>query len=198
MKEIPTIQTERLVLRPFEPGDAEDIRRLAGAREIADTTLNIPHPYPRGGAEEWIAKHRSGFQSGEGVVFAVTIRDSGELAGTIGMKIEERYDRAELIYWIGHPYWGRGFCTEAGEAILEFGFIVLKLNRITSSHFRRNPASGRVLEKLGLVREGLARRHVKKWDRYEDLVLYGILKSEWESSVAHPAVHSFDHPAEAS
>lgn len=179
MKQMPTLETQRLILRPFDMTDAKDVQKLAGDRAVADTTLNVPHPYEDGMAEQWIATHQPKFDAGEQANFAVVLRDSGELAGAIGLGIEKRFDRAELGYWIGAPYWNRGYCTEAGRALLRYGFGELKLNRVHASHFARNPASGRVMEKLGMTREGTCRQHVKKWERYEDVVLYGVLKTEW-------------------
>jgi ribosomal-protein-alanine N-acetyltransferase len=175
----PTIKTERLVLRPFELADAKDVQRLAGARAIADTTLNIPYPYEDGMAEEWISTHQPKFEAGNLCNFAVVLRNSGELIGAIGLVIVSRFERAELGYWIGKPYWQKGYCTEAGRAVLQYGSTVLKLNRIHASHLTRNPSSGRVMQKIGMVREGRARQHVKRWDRFEDLELYGILREEW-------------------
>lgn len=179
MKERPTIKTERLLLRPFELSDAKDVQRLAGDRAIADTTLNIPHPYDDGMAEEWIATHQPKFEAGELSNFAIVLKASGKLIGAIGLKICPRFARAELGYWIGRPYWKNGYCTEACRAVLQYGFSVLKLNRIHASHFSRNPASGRILQKIGMVHEGRVRQHAKKWDKFEDLELYGLLKEKW-------------------
>ena len=179
MKTRPTIETKRLRLRPFELSDAKDVQRLAGDRAIADTTLNIPHPYEDGMAEEWISTHQPKFESGELLNFAIVSRTSDKLIGAIGLRIVPRFERAELGYWIGKPYWKNGYCTEAGRAVLQYGFSVLKLNRIHASHLKRNPASGRVMQKLGMVHEGCARQHAKRWDRFEDLVFYGIIKDYW-------------------
>ena len=182
MKELPKLTTARLVLRGFDATDADDVVRLAGDFAIADTTLLIPHPYGRADAEKWLATHGPKFDNGEQVDLAVTARGTGELIGAIGLAIDARFDRAEVGYWIGKPYWGQGYCTEAGRAIVDWGFTELKLNRIYSTHFRRNPASGRVMQKLGMTREGEMRQHVKRWDRYEDMVVYGILRSEWAAA----------------
>ena len=182
MKQRPTLETERLLLRPFEPSDAWDVQRLAGDRAIADTTLNVPHPYEDGMAEEWISTHQPGFEAGKLANFAIVLRASGELIGAIGLRIVRRFERAVLGYWIGRPYWGNGYCTEAGRAILEHGFGTLKLNRIHASHLTRNPASGRVMRKLGMAHEGRARQHVRRWDAFEDLEFYGILKAEWQEA----------------
>ena len=179
MKQRPILETQRLILRPFELTDARAVQRLAGEYAIADTTLNIPHPYEDGMAEQWIGTHQPQFEAGELANFAVTLREPGELVGAIGLVINRRFDRAELGYWIGVPYWGCGYCTEAGHAVLRYGFTDLNLNRIHAYHLSRNPASGRVMEKLGMTREGRLRQHVKKWDKYEDLVEYGLVRQDW-------------------
>jgi len=182
MQPCTTLQTERLLLRPFALADAPAVQRLAGERAIADTTLNIPHPYEDGMAEEWIGTHQAKFNAGELANFAVVLRATGELIGAIGLVVSRRFDRAELGYWIGRPYWQQGYCTEAARAVLAYGFTALQLNRIHATHLRRNPASGRVMEKIGMTKEGLLRQHAKKWDRYEDLVQYGILREEWQQA----------------
>lgn len=180
----PTLGTQRLILRPFDLGDAAVVQRLAGDWAIADTTLLIPHPYLDGMAEEWISSHRPKFDAGEMAVFAVVLRETGEIVGAVGFSIIKRFDRAEIGYWIGKSYWGRGYCTEAASAVMEFGFLTYNLNRIYATHFLRNPASGRVMQKLGMIREGTLRQHAKRWDRYEDLAVYGILRNEWEGRAA--------------
>jgi RimJ/RimL family protein N-acetyltransferase len=181
MREPPTIDTERLVLRPFALSDAKDVQRLAGDMDVADTTLNIPHPYEDGMAEEWISSQPSKFEAGEQCTLAIVRRGSRELIGAIGLGLVPRFDRAELGYWIGRPYWGNGYCTEAARAVLRYGFSQLGLNRIHASHFTRNPASGRVMRKIGMVHEGRARQHVRRWDKFEDLEFYGILREEWSA-----------------
>ena len=106
------------------------------------------------------------------------------LIGAVGLRLELDDRRAELGYWIGKPYWNQGYCTEAARAAIQFGFEQLELNRIFANHFVRNPASGRVMQKLGMVYEGRLRQHVKKWDAFEDLELYGILKDDCQSGRA--------------
>ena len=183
MEQIPTFETERLTLRPFGLHDAAEVQRLAGDRAIADTTLNIPHPYKDGMAEEWISKHQDAFTKGQGVTFAVTRQSDGSLAGAISLMDVTKGHQAELGYWIGKPYWNQGFCTEAGQALLGYAFTELALLRVHASHFTRNPASGRVMRKLAMRYEGTRRQHVRKWEKDEDLKLYGILKEEWEEAV---------------
>lgn len=182
MKKIPTLETERLRLRPYGLNDAAELQRLAGDWAIADGTLVIPHPYPDGLAEEWISKHQDEFVKKKGVVFAVARKSDDSLLGSISLGGMAQGHQAELGYWIGTPYWNEGFCTEAGQALLRYAFSELGLVRVHACHISRNPASGRVMQKLGMRHEGCRRQHVMKWERCEDLELYGILKQDWEET----------------
>jgi len=177
-KPIPRLQTERLVLRAFELTDASDVQQLAGDPDIALMTANIPHPYSDGLAEEWIAGHAAQFEAGELAPFAIALRGGGALIGSISLGIDQRHDRAELGYWIGKPWWNHGYCTEAARTVLRYAFDVLGLNRIHAWHFRRNPASGRVMQKIGMRHEGSLPQHVKRDGRFEDLESYGILRQD--------------------
>lgn len=182
MSEQPALHTERLILRPFRLTDAAAVQELAGAREIADTTVSIPHPYPDGAAAAWIGTHAAAWEVGKLVTFAITGRDGDSLMGAIGLVISLENAHAELGYWIAKPHWNRGYCTEAAQAILAFGFDELRLHRIEARYFVRNPASGRVMEKLGMKFEGIQREAMKKWDLFEDLAVYAILASEWTAN----------------
>jgi ribosomal-protein-alanine N-acetyltransferase len=182
VSEQPTLRTPRLTLRPFAADDAFDVERLAGAREIADTTLNIPHPYPHGGAAQWIGLHGAAWREGTSVTFAVESNETGKLVGAISLTIKREFARGELGYWIAKDHWSTGYATEASEAILEFGFRTLGLHRIQAHHLVRNPASGRVMQKLGMQQEGIERDAVIKWGRHESIVLYSILEPEWRES----------------
>lgn len=179
MAQRPTLETDRLTLRPFTLDDAPRVQALAGDRAIADTTLHIPHPYAEGAAEAWIGTHASEFQAGKSVVFAVAVRDTDALVGAIGLTLNSNDARAEMGYWIGKPYWNRGYATEAAHAVLDYAFNELELNRVHASYLSRNPASGRVMEKLGMQHEGRLRQHIRKWDVFEDLEVRGILRSEF-------------------
>lgn len=173
------LYTPQLLLRSFEQGDIPALVRLAGAREIAITTANIPHPYSEENARSFLAHSDEEFRAGRSAIFAVTIPPLGELCGAVGLVIAPAHQRAELGYWIGVPYWSRGFATEAAGAAIAFGFQTLRLNRIHASHFAGNAASQRVLEKIGMRHEGPARQHIRKWNRFIDLENYGLLASEF-------------------
>lgn len=178
MPQRPTIETERLILRPFALEDAARVQLLAGAWEIASVTLNVPHPYEDGMAETWISTHQEQFDAGKLVTLAVTLRESGLLIGAIGLTRHPEFERAEMGYWMGVPYWGQGYCTEAAKAMIRYAFHTLGLHRVCATHLVRNPASGRVMQKAGMTLEGTLRQHVKRWGDYEDLAYYGILANE--------------------
>lgn len=169
------LATDRLLLRPFVPDDAPAVQRLASAYEIAENTLLIPHPYPEGAAAAWIARPKEANH----YLFAITLREGGDVIGAIALEAKPEHGRGEIGYWVGTPYWNRGYVTEAARAVLGFGFESLGLHRIFAMHFSRNPSSGRVMQKLGMKHEGTLREHEKKWDVFVDCEVYGILHTEW-------------------
>lgn len=148
-------------------------------------TLTIPHPYPEGAAEEWIRARPEAWERRELLVLAQTNPKDG-LVGVVGLELQLDHGRAELGYWVGVPYWGRGYATEAAEAIIDFGFTELGLTRIYAQRYARNPASGRVLEKLGMRREGTLRSHLVRFGVREDSVVYGVLVEEWRARMESP------------
>lgn len=182
--EQPILATTRLVLRPFQASDARAVQHLAGAAAVAEMTLNIPHPYRDGAAEAWIATHRPAWDAGVGAAFAVATQDD-ELRGAIGLQLTSEHRRGELGYWIGQPYWGQGLATEAVQRVVQFAFETLALNRVQASHLPRNPASGRVMQKVGMTREGLHRERYLKDGRFEDVIEYAILRRDWDAGTNH-------------
>jgi [ribosomal protein S5]-alanine N-acetyltransferase len=178
MPRIPRLLTDRLVLRPFDLADAPAVERHLNVWDVVDTTLTIPHPYPAGGGATWIATHADGWARDERLSLAICTRDRDELVGAIGLNIERPHSRAEVGYWIAREEWGKGYATEAARSIVAFGLTELELRRVEGRIFTRNPASGRVLEKIGMTLEGVHRDACRRWDRYEDVVVYSILESE--------------------
>lgn len=177
------IVTERLVLRALLPADAPDVARLAGRREIADTTISIPHPYSEEQARDWIAARTGQDGAGKETAFAVTLKADGRLIGAVGLReINREHSHAEMGLWIGVDWWGMGYATEAARAAVHFAFERLKLNRVYAHHMVRNPASGRVLEKIGMRPEGVLRQCVRKWGVFEDVVILAILRADWSEA----------------
>jgi RimJ/RimL family protein N-acetyltransferase len=188
LPKVPILETRRLSLRRLTERDAAQLAMLAGQREIAHTTISIPHPYSERQALEWIQKMNGHASSPGDVVFAATLRDTSELIGTVGLRaINSEHSHAEMGFWIGVPYWRQGFATEAAAAVLRYAFENLRLNRVFAHHMVRNPASGRVLQKIGMKPEGRLQQHIRKWGLFEDVVLLAILNEEWKQLAARGA-----------
>ncbi len=157
-----TLKTERLTLRPFTLADAGTVRRLAGNWEVARMLTQVPHPYPDGLAEQWIADEEADRAAGRGFHFGLEL--TGEVVGAISLEQDEAPGEFELGYWLGEPWWGRGLMSEAARAIVAFGFETLGARQLTSHHFLDNPASKRILEKCGFRPAG----HEESWSLARD------------------------------
>jgi [ribosomal protein S5]-alanine N-acetyltransferase len=184
---LPSLATKRLTLRPFLTADAPAVQALAGAPEVALTTLNIPYPYGDGMAEAWIAAHAPAWERGSFLTLAVANADG--LVGAVTLTLDSHHRRGELGYWIGLPFWNRGYATEASAAMLEFGFTELGLNRIQGRYLTRNEASGRVMEKLGMRPEGVQRQYFLVRGSFEDIAMYASLavdREKWEGIRVSP------------
>jgi RimJ/RimL family protein N-acetyltransferase len=178
----PTLKTERLVLRPLSHEDATSILKLASNRQIADTTISIPYPYPDNEAEQYISKQITEQKKGHSVTFAIELKLESSLIGIAEFRdIDKEHFVAELSYWLAVTAWRKGYMSEALKPLLAFGFETLSLNRIQAYHMVRNLASGKVLQKNGFKSEGLLRQRVRKWGKFEDVRLLSILRQEWES-----------------
>src|SRR5262245_2401923 len=143
-----TLATERLVLRPFRRSDGPEFTRLAGDWAVASMTSDIPYPLSQWQAAAWLKPGR-----GE-VRFAIEL--DGRLIGGAGY-CRRRSGAAELGFWLGRAWWGRGYATEATSAIVRYGLQTRKLPGFTSSHFIDNWASAGVLRKLGFEPVGRGR-----------------------------------------
>jgi RimJ/RimL family protein N-acetyltransferase len=142
------ISTQRLLLRAPALGDARAIGLLAGDYDVASMTGTIPHPYSEEMAVDWIESLQAG---DEGVAFAVDL--DGELIGCVGYRATDK-THAEMGYWIGKPYWGMGYATEAAQALILYAFEKERFDYLTVGHFKENPASARVIVKLGFEPSG--------------------------------------------
>jgi [ribosomal protein S5]-alanine N-acetyltransferase len=174
----PTLQTERLRIRPYSDADIPELLPLIGTREVAATTLRIAHPYTEQDARAFLDLA----EEPDKLWLAITLRADGRQIGGIGLRVELQHQHAELGYWLGVSYWGQGYATEAAGEVLRYGFEDLALHRIFASHFKQNPASGQILKKIGMRHEGSQREHLRKWDQFVDSELYGILRREWQIS----------------
>jgi RimJ/RimL family protein N-acetyltransferase len=172
----PTLETARLKLRPYTEADIPELLPLIGTREVAATTLRIAHPYTEQDARAFLELANDP----DKLWLAITLRSDGRQIGGIGLRVEKQNQHAELGYWLGVPFWGQGYATEAARELLRYGFEKLRLHRIFASHFKHNPTSGHILKKIGMKYEGCQREHLYKWDQFVDSELYGIMRREWE------------------
>jgi [ribosomal protein S5]-alanine N-acetyltransferase len=148
-----TIKTDQVLLRPFTRDDAPDVTRLAGDWEVAKTTALMPHPYPPGAAENWIATHAGQWDSGTEYTLAVCDAGSGDLVGAISLRVDEGHE-GNIGYWIGRPYWGKGYASEAVRCLLALAFDHLQLPKVWAIHMATNVASGKVMAKNGMRHVG--------------------------------------------
>jgi len=183
----PVLTTARLRLRPLRDDVAAAIAAGAGDHRVARYLLQVPSPYPLSLARRWLRHRREWWSQGRGVTFAIcavppTDDAPDDLIGTTSLRRFVRDRRAELGYWLIAPVWGRGLATEAVRAVIDYGFVGLGLARIYAQVLGGNVASERVLDKLGMQREGLKRQHVRKGRKLCDVSIYGLLRSEWRSA----------------
>ena len=175
-------ETERLLLRLLDRADIKSIQDAASNRAVADTTISIPYPYPTGEAERYVFKKIADFEAGNSVSWAIEIEREKAFCGVIEIRdIDREHLQGELSFWLAVEAWGKGYTSEALKPILRFGFEDLELNRLYAYHMVRNPASGKVLQKNGLLQEGVLRQRIRKWGIFEDVKLWAILRSDWQS-----------------
>jgi 8-oxo-dGTP diphosphatase len=148
-----TVETPRLILRPLKLEDAPVVQRLAGEWEVARFTASIPHPYPEGAAEAWI---RGQIEQRENTL-AIERREDAALIGAIGFDHFPAERAVVFGYWIGKPYWGHSYATEALGACIDHVFQTLDIDVVRASAMPDNRASIRVQEKAGLTYVGIAR-----------------------------------------
>jgi RimJ/RimL family protein N-acetyltransferase len=174
-----SLVTERLHLRLFTAADAPFVVDLVSDPAIAAGVLELPFPYTLADALEWICHLEEGRERGREYAFAVSERERGTLAGAASLRINCEHSHAELGYWIGRDFRGKGYAREAASALLEFGFFGLGLHRIYARHLAWNTASARVLTGIGLTHEGTMRGHALKWGSFHDIEVYGICIDEY-------------------
>lgn len=151
-----TIDTPRLQLRPFQAADAHRVASLVGDWDVASMLARVPHPYGADDALAWFSVLPAHRACGRSYTFAIASAADGVI-GAMGLDLRENDDLYTLGYWLGRPYWGRGYATEAGAAILAYATEDLGKTDYHSEHFVENAASGRVLEKLSFVYTGEVR-----------------------------------------
>ncbi|KPE51673.1 GNAT family N-acetyltransferase [Chryseobacterium indologenes] len=175
LNNFPRIKTERLILDQLKEEDLDLVTEYLQDRIFSDLTSNIPFPYTRKDAEFWLKMSEEAFDKNAGYTFAIR-NEEGQIIGAIGL--HDRDDnQAELGYWMGRPFWNKGYVTEAAKALIDFGLKELNVNKIYATYFLHNPASGRIMEKIGMEQEALLKQHLKKGDEYFDVMMYSVFRN---------------------
>jgi RimJ/RimL family protein N-acetyltransferase len=149
----PALESARLILRTFQLSDVDQVVELANNWEVARTTRNIPYPYLKEHAVEWITGHKDFLEQGTRLTYAITKSEEQSVIGAIGLINLNEYE-GSLGYWVGEPYWGNGYCTEAAGCLMQYAFKELQLKRIYAEHMEGNIASGRVMQNNGMKKIG--------------------------------------------
>ena len=172
------LETDRLTLRRPTAADAPVIERLAGEADVARHTANIPHPYPPGAAAAWLA----GLSDESEIVWAIERREGGEFLGCIGLRPDPDAGRGVPGYWIGKPYWGQGYATEALRAVVAYAFDTRRFDRLDCSAAIGNAASARVQEKLGFVSTGRAMEPAPARGDAMEVETRSLARTDWEAA----------------
>ena len=172
---IPVLETKRLALRAPRLEDAKTVATLANDRRIAENVARIPHPYKVSDAEGFIAGAN---KAGGEAVFLITLRDE-TVIGACGIMNQEQ--APELGYWLGVPYWGKGFATEALHAVIDYAFTDLEHQSLQAGARVTNPASRRVLEKCGFQWTGVGLYRIRAINSSAPIDRFRLERGIWSA-----------------
>nr|WKN39619.1 GNAT family N-acetyltransferase [Tunicatimonas sp. TK19036] len=172
-----TLRNHSLILRPFIREDLPKILVLVQDKDVATSTLNIPYPCTDTQIEEWYDLQLQELEIGKVLRWAIT--EKSDLIGAMKLVTHPEYESAEIGYWIGKPYWGKGYASEAAQLVVDYAFNTLDLNRIEAHAMVENIGSSRVLTKLGMREEGYHPQLIKKFGEFKDVKTYGLLREQW-------------------
>jgi len=183
MPERPTLHAGGLIFRAGTPDDADEIALLANDPLVSQNLLTMPFPYTRDDAVKWLEMTRADHDAGKSTGFLITrphpdASAKPEIVGAVGIRLEPAHRRGEMGYWLGRKFWGQGYATIAARTLITHIFATTDLHRIYANHFIGNEVSGRVMEKVGMKREGVLRGGTCKQGVNRDVVLYAIVRGD--------------------
>ena len=179
MVAIPTLETARLVLRPFRPEDADAITELLNDPSVSATLETIPFPYDREYAVQWIPMHAQLFEAARELHLAIELRKTREFLGAVGLLSIDLGGPPQLGYWLGRRYWGNGYATEAVRELVRYARRNLGARGVAARCMVDNPASIAVLTKVGLRRAGSCQQPITKSGRSWEVDEF-LLEFEYE------------------
>jgi RimJ/RimL family protein N-acetyltransferase len=179
------IETKRLILRPWKKKDKKDlIENINNKNVVKYMSCSVPYPYKQKDASTWInrCENKEKKKIKDEYPFAIELKLEKRIIGGIALhEIDSSSKRAEIGYWVGEKYWRKGIVSEAAEALLNFSFNKLKLNRVYAFVATQNIASNRLAKKLGFKYEGMLRKHsMSSLGKINDLYVYGLLKKDFK------------------
>ena len=174
------ITTERLIIRPLEDDDYIRVYECCNDYDVVRMTLAMPWPYTEECAKSWIASTLENFKNGKSYEFGICLKDKPKsVVGCVSLVLGKGdAKKAELGYWVDKKLWGNGIATEATKALINYGFNDLGLNSIFARHYDINPASGRVMTKVGMRYVGRMRQHECRFGEYHDVEYYDLLNTD--------------------
>lgn len=176
---VPEIETERLLIRRVTPRDAQDMYEYSRDPEVARHVLWEAHTSPSD-SRGYIRYLQRKYRLAEPSSWGIELKATKKLIGTIGfMWWQQENASAEIGYSLGRAYWNHGYMTEALNAVLCYAFEEMRLNRVEAQHEVDNPASGVVMQKAGMKKEGVLRSRLYNKGRYVDVALYAILRDDF-------------------
>lgn len=175
MIQLPTLKTRRCTLRPWHENDIPLLPPIANTRDISwNTSYNFPYPYNIEQAEAWIHHHQDG--TGERTWHFAVLVDKALVGGCGAYRgTDVQSHTAEIGYWLGVKYWGKGLASEMVEALVQYMTTETDVEQLTANVYGWNPASARVLQKTGFTKEGVRKGVVRKWGKQTDLMIFGKL-----------------------
>ncbi len=179
---IPTLETERLILRRMRRTDADDMYAYAHREDVTTYLLWSPHP-SKAYTSDYLRYIDQRYRIGEFYDWAVVEKESGRMIGTCGFtRFELPHRMGEIGYVLNPMYHQKGYATEAAKRVVEFGFTTLGLHRIEAKFMQGNEASLRVMERMGMTFEGYRRDGMLVKNKYRTIGICAILEDEWKSN----------------
>lgn len=176
-----TLETARLILRPFTLDDCAMIQAILGDRNVSQTLMDMPHPFTAEDAEIWIKASLLGREMELLYSFAMTRKLDGLFMGCVDIELHPPQNEGDIAYWLAKEHWGQGYATEAAHCMVTFGFETLKLKRIYAQCLQTNTASARVMQKAGLRYESQVQQRSRTSDQLVNVTMYGLTQADYES-----------------
>ncbi|WP_033543369.1 GNAT family N-acetyltransferase [Planococcus sp. CAU13] len=177
----PKIETKRLILRRIEHSDAQSVfDNWISDERVTDNRVNAAHKSLSETVER-VAKIVSNYKTEEFCYWGIELKATGELVGEMDLyDFDSSTGNCEVSYSLGYNWWNQGYGTEALRAIVEFGFRHMNIHKISATHNTDNPASGRIMSKVGMKQEGTIRDMIRNSkNEYKDCAVWGILREEY-------------------